>query len=162
MLLIFLVVCVVLLYDFTFLVSCCNVRYDFRIKTMLGSSLSPVICMRAHVLFTLCVFACDIIVVFCFVSFVFVLRTQCCQFLWIVFPLLPHRRSLTFLYQVRSQDNEWSCDRGIHHVEFTSIPMIFVLDYEQFLLCGICCFSSFSELIQLGCVDEPMPGFPQT
>ena len=30
--------------------------YDFRIKTMFGSSLPPVVCRRAHVLFTLFVF----------------------------------------------------------------------------------------------------------
>jgi hypothetical protein len=29
--------CVLLLYDFTFLVPCCDVRYDFRIETMFGS-----------------------------------------------------------------------------------------------------------------------------
>ena len=39
-------------------VPCCDVRYDFRIKTMFGLSLSPVICGRAHVLFTLFVFVC--------------------------------------------------------------------------------------------------------
>ena len=30
--------------------------YDFRIKTMFGSSLPPVVCRRAHVLFKLFVF----------------------------------------------------------------------------------------------------------
>jgi len=34
------------------------VHYDFRIKTMFGSSLLPVVCRRAHVLFTLFVFVC--------------------------------------------------------------------------------------------------------
>ena len=43
--------CVVLLCVFTFCVSFCDVCYDFRIKTMLGSSLPPVVCRRAHVLF---------------------------------------------------------------------------------------------------------------
>ena len=56
MLLIFLVFCVVLLWVFTFWVPCCDVHYDFRIKTMFGSSLPPVVCRRAHVLFTLFVF----------------------------------------------------------------------------------------------------------
>ena len=37
-------VCVVLLWVFTFLNQCCDVRYDFRIKTMFGSSLPPVVC----------------------------------------------------------------------------------------------------------------------
>ena len=35
-----------------------GVRYYFRINTMLGSSLPPVVCSRMHVLFTLCVFVC--------------------------------------------------------------------------------------------------------
>jgi len=37
---------------------CCDVRYDFRIKTMFGSSFPLVVCMRVHVLFTLFVFVC--------------------------------------------------------------------------------------------------------
>jgi hypothetical protein len=45
---------VVLLCVFTFCVPCCDVRYDFRLKTMLGSSLPPVYC----VLFPLFVFVC--------------------------------------------------------------------------------------------------------
>ena len=45
--------CVVLLCVW---VQCCHVRYDFRIKPMFGSSLSPVVCRRANVLFTLFVF----------------------------------------------------------------------------------------------------------
>ena len=56
-LLIFLVFCVVLLYVFTYLVQCCNVLYDFRIKTMFDSSLPPVVCRRAHILLTLFMFA---------------------------------------------------------------------------------------------------------
>ena len=43
---------------FTFWVQCCGVRYDFRIKTMLGSSLHPCVCRRAGVFFTLFVFVC--------------------------------------------------------------------------------------------------------
>jgi hypothetical protein len=50
--------CVVLLYVFTFWFPCCDVRYDFRIQTMFGSSVPPVVCRRAHVLFTLFVFVC--------------------------------------------------------------------------------------------------------
>jgi hypothetical protein len=44
-------------YVFTFWVSYCDVRYDFRIKTMLGSPLPPVVCRSDHVFFTLFVFA---------------------------------------------------------------------------------------------------------
>ena len=43
--LIFLVFCVALLYVFTFCVPCCDGRYDFRIKTMFGSCLAPVVCL---------------------------------------------------------------------------------------------------------------------
>ena len=47
-------------------VQCCDVRYDFCIKMMFGSSLTlpPVVCRRAHVLFTLFVLAWFIIMVF--------------------------------------------------------------------------------------------------
>ena len=49
-------------------------RYDFNMETMSGSSLPPVICRRAHVLFMLFVFVCSsrwpthIVWCFCFVS----------------------------------------------------------------------------------------------
>ena len=49
---------VVLLYVFTFGVRCCDVRYDFRIKPMLGSSLPSVVCKTVHALFTLFLFVC--------------------------------------------------------------------------------------------------------
>jgi len=48
----------VLLCVFTFFVPCCNVRYHFRIKTMFGSRLLPVVCRRADVLFDICVCVC--------------------------------------------------------------------------------------------------------
>jgi hypothetical protein len=70
-LLIFLVVYVVICV-FTFLVPCCDVPYDFRIKTKFCSSLPPVVRRMAHVLFVLYVFT---YVVLCcvFVMFFFVL-----------------------------------------------------------------------------------------
>jgi len=80
MLLIFLVFSVVLLCVFTFPATCCDVRYDFRINTMFGLSLPPVVCRRAHVLFTLSVFIyvewcpTHIVLCFCFVC----LRFVCC------------------------------------------------------------------------------------
>ena len=91
-LLIFLVFCVVLLRVFTFWVSCCDVRYDYRIKTML-----IVLCGRARVIYVICV--CLRIVVsntYCVVFF-FVLCTLCCQFLWIILFRLSLRYSLTFI-----------------------------------------------------------------
>jgi hypothetical protein len=56
------------------LVPCCDVRYDFYIKTMFGSSLSPVVCRRVHILFTFYLFACVFcccccLFCFCFSSF---------------------------------------------------------------------------------------------
>jgi hypothetical protein len=39
-------------------VPCCDVSYDFHIKTIFGSSLPPVVCRRVHILFTLCMLAC--------------------------------------------------------------------------------------------------------
>ena len=88
-LLIFLVFCVVLVCVFTLLVPCCDVRYDFRMKTIFGSSLPPVV-------YVICV--CLHIMVSFLVLFVFVLCTQCCQFLWIVlFFLSPLWCSLTFI-----------------------------------------------------------------
>jgi hypothetical protein len=49
-LLIFVVLCVLLVCVLTFWVPCC----DFRIQTMVGSSLPPVVCKRAHVLLWYC------------------------------------------------------------------------------------------------------------
>ena len=106
---------VVLLCILTFWVPCCDVRYDFRIKRSsvnlylqlfvggLMSYLPPVVCGRAHVLFTssclwegscLIYVICDClrivvsntycgVFLFCLSSSC-VLCTQCCQFLWIV------------------------------------------------------------------------------
>ena len=72
----------------------------FCIKTMFGSSLSPVVCRKAHVLFTLFVFAYSGVQhIFCsgFDLFFFVLCALCCQFLWIVHFWLTLRYSLTFI-----------------------------------------------------------------
>jgi len=51
-LLIFLVFCAVRLCIVTFWIPCCNVRSDFRIETMLGLPLPPVVCRMDDVLFT--------------------------------------------------------------------------------------------------------------
>jgi hypothetical protein len=57
--------------------------YDFRMKTMFGSSLPPVICRRAHVSFTLVVF----------VWYSGVIHILCCVFVLFFFsscvPMLP-------------------------------------------------------------------------
>jgi hypothetical protein len=80
-------------------IPCCDVRYDFHIKTMFCSSLPLVVCRRVHVLFTLFVFAhsgVQHILCCIFALFVFGL-VSCCQFLWIVHFWLPLRYSLTFI-----------------------------------------------------------------
>ena len=91
---------VILLCFFTFWVPCCDVRYDFRIETMFGSSLSPVVCRRANVLFTLFVFVCaewcptHIVLCFYFVFLGLMLPVSLdCSLFW-----LPLRYSLTFIY----------------------------------------------------------------
>ena len=72
------------------LVPCCDVRYDFRIKTMFGSSLTPVVSKKwglMSYLRWLCLFVYSNVqhILCCvFVLFVFVLCTICCQFLRIV------------------------------------------------------------------------------
>jgi hypothetical protein len=79
-LLIFLVLCVVLLCVFSFWVPCCDVRYNFRIKTMFGSSLPPVVCRMAHVLLCFCV--CLRIVmsnILPYQSYVFTFWVPCCD-----------------------------------------------------------------------------------
>ena len=83
--------CVVLLCVFTFWVPCCDVRYVFSIKPMLGTSLSPVVCRTAHVLFTLFVFVCA---KWCPVHFVLCF---CIDFLRLVYPILPVSLGYTFL-----------------------------------------------------------------
>ena len=74
-------------------------RYDFNMETMSGSSLPPVICRRAHVLFMLFVFAAhrgdQHILCGVFVLLVFVVFILCGQFLWIVHGWLLLRCPLT-------------------------------------------------------------------
>ena len=83
------------------------------IKTMFGSSLSPVVCRRTRVLFTLFVLCCA------FVLFFFVLCTISCQFLWIVLFWLFLRYSLTFIYINK-------------YVSVITFILIFVRNYVKF------------------------------
>ena len=83
----------------------CDVRYDFGIKPIFGSSLPPVVCRRAHVIFTL--FVCVRIVVsntYCIVCVVFSFFVVCCQFFWIFHLLLPLWYSLTFIWWQSDED----------------------------------------------------------
>ena len=45
-------------YQSTSCVLCCDVCCDFCIKTMFGSSLPPVVCRRAYIVFTVFVLGC--------------------------------------------------------------------------------------------------------
>jgi hypothetical protein len=94
--------CGVLLYVFTFWVPSCDVHYDFCINTMFGPSLPLIVCRRVHILFTLFVLAAygGVHHILCcvFASFVLVLCTLCCHFLWILHSWLPLRNSLTFFF----------------------------------------------------------------
>jgi hypothetical protein len=120
--------CVVLLYVFEFLDPCCDVYYDFLIKMMFCSSLLPVVCRRAHVLFTLFMFVCiqwcltHIVLCFLFcLSSSCVLCPQCFQFLWNVHSWLPLRFSLTFICFV--------CLRSVSCVpNVASFSGMFILD----------------------------------
>jgi hypothetical protein len=115
--------CVVLLCVFTFGVQCCDVRYDFYIKTMFGSSLSSVLCMRAYVLFTLFVF---VVIFLCVANVLCSKRTlrkkllveqynihhhngnyssSCCQFLWNVQFNAPSVFSNIYLNDRRLHDS---------------------------------------------------------
>jgi len=71
---IILVFCIVL-FVFTSRVPCCEVRYDFRIKTMFGSSLPLVICRMSYLCY-LCLF-----------TFNGVQHILCCLFGLVVFVL---------------------------------------------------------------------------
>jgi hypothetical protein len=62
--------------------------YNFRIKTMFGSSLPPVVCRRAHVLFTLLVF------VWCLTHIVLCFYFICLR---VVYPMLPVSLDCSFL-----------------------------------------------------------------
>ena len=77
--------CVVLLCIFRYWVPCCDVRYDFLITTMFGSSLPSVVCTRAHVLLTLlCLFANSGIQHILF-YFIFILGGFCFVFVFFLF-----------------------------------------------------------------------------
>ena len=81
---IFLDFCVVLLCVFTFWVPCCDVRYNFRIETMIGSSLPPGLMSYLRYLSLFVYSGVQHILCCVFGWFFFVLCTLCCQFLWIV------------------------------------------------------------------------------
>jgi hypothetical protein len=64
------------------------VCYDFRIKTMFCLSLPPVVCRRAHVLFTLFAYS-------------GVQHILCCVFLCLLYPMMPVSLDCPFLIVLR-------------------------------------------------------------
>ena len=89
--LLILVFSAVLLCVFFFWVPCFDIRYDFYVKTMLGLSLPPVVCRKAHVLQTLfvavCIKCCPTHIVLC----------SCFIFLRFVYHVLPVSLDCPFL-----------------------------------------------------------------
>ena len=79
------------LYYYVSLLPCCDVRYDFRIQTMFGSSLPLVFSRRDHVLFTqfvfVCIYWCPTHIVLCF----------CFVYLRLVYPALPVSLDCSFV-----------------------------------------------------------------
>ena len=118
----FFVLCSFVLCVFTLWVPCCDVRYDFRIKTMVGSSLPPVVCGRGsflNYLRCLCLSACD-----------GVRHVLCCVFLRIVCAVLPFSLDCPFLIAPSVFSNvylktlKWLC---------------WVFVWFFFVLCALCC-----------------------
>jgi len=71
-----------LIYVLTIL--CCVVRYDFRMKTVFGSSLPPVVCMRgSYLVYVICVYLCVVVSNTC------ILLYFCFVFRRFVYPMLP-------------------------------------------------------------------------
>ena len=80
----------VILWVFTFWVPCCDVRFDFRIETMFGSSLPLVVwgqslCLIYVICVTLRIVVSNTYCVIC--RFVFL--HQCCKCLWIIHFWMP-------------------------------------------------------------------------
>ena len=82
---------------FTFWAPCCDVRYDFRIETLFGSSLPLCVGGPMYYLRYLCLLAYSGVQHKCVVFFI-ILCTICCQILWIVHFGLPLGYSLTFIW----------------------------------------------------------------
>ena len=82
--------CPIMTCVYTFWFLCCDVHYDFYIKTMFGSFLPPLVCRRVHVLFT--VFCGDFVFLFVCLFFFFahsgVQHILCCVFVLFLLVLL--------------------------------------------------------------------------
>ena len=126
-----------------FWVPCCDVRYDFDIKTMCGSSLPPVVCRGCmSYLRYLCLFvysaSIKCCVVFLRVAYPNGLR---CQFLWIVHFWLPLQYSLTFIYNFRSVEYFFFFFRFLCF--FLDVYIFIMALYSERLYLQFTMFSSF-------------------
>ena len=126
---------VFLLRVFTFWVPCCDVRYDFRIKTMFSSSFPQVVCRRVHVLLMFFVFAClsGVQHISCCVFVLFV----CVVYTMLPVPLDCHvlfalLYSLTFIYftDVRMAVKLLDCVRYLYNT--TEVNLLLHLLHESF------------------------------
>jgi len=82
--------------------SCCDVRYDFRINTMFGSSLPPVVCISVICVCLRIVVSNTYCVVFLFcLSSSFVLCTQCLLSSWHLDILILFRDILNTVYRLK-------------------------------------------------------------
>ena len=93
-------------------------RYNFHIETMFVSWLPLVVCRRAHVLFTLCVF------VWCMV----VSSTYCVLFFVLFVIVLCHVYSCQFLSNLDSP--------------FLIVPLVFSNVYLLSIVCPVSCVPS--------------------
>ena len=81
--------CSIMYLTLTFSVPCCDIHYDFCIKTMFGQSLPPVVCRRAYLRY-LCLFVFSGVKNILPFLFYFV-------FLRLVYPMLPFSLAYPFL-----------------------------------------------------------------
>ena len=101
---------------FTLRVPCCDVSYNFRIKTMFDLSIPTVVCRKDHVLFALFVFDC----VYWYSTHI--VLSFCVAFLRLVYPMLPVSLDCQFWLPLRL---------------VASFSGLSVFDYP-FVLCTLC------------------------
>jgi hypothetical protein len=129
---------------FTFRVPCCDVRNDFRIKIMFGSSLLPVVCRRT------------LTYVICVSLYIVVSNTYCAVFLFCIFVLLPISLDCPFfigpsvffnvyygcnwtwkIVQMRQKSTKTLFYAFSHNFQFFDILLFMLNSIIQFLLCSI-------------------------
>ena len=107
--------CAVLLCVFTFWVRYCDVLYDVRIKTIFGSFLSPDVCRKAHVIYSLCVFIADRCVQ----------HILCCVFVF-AYTMLPVSLDCPFLIATQTFVKSKRSNRGVNIYKIYTTSLIYV------------------------------------